>query len=309
MNKLVTIIIPCYNSADCIGNAIQSAIDQTYPNCEIIVIDDGSRDKSLSVIKSFGNHIRWETGSNEGATCARNQGLALSKGEYIQFLDADDTIKRMKIQHQMNIVNQHDYTIDIVAGAAKRININKRVEMLIIDPDPWIGLIKSCLGNTSSCLLRREILNSVGGWDRNQKSSQEYELFFRMLRNGAVIVKDDVPLTIINRRIGSITDTDKKSNLLRYLELRREIWKYLVSQNILTNKMKDILLGNMFSVIRGIYKYDAKLSCELHDEIYSSAYIPREYSKLYRVLYSYLGFSRLQRIYKILHYFYYSDNR
>ena len=64
---LVSILIPCYNAERWVGEAVQSALDQTYPKKEIIVVDDGSTDRSLDVIKSFGPRIRWETGPNRGA--------------------------------------------------------------------------------------------------------------------------------------------------------------------------------------------------------------------------------------------------
>src|SRR5690606_2283060 len=98
---LVSIIIPCYNAEKYVAEAIQSALDQTYPNCEVIVIDDGSTDGSLEVIQSFGDKIRCETGPNKGGCAARNRGLELAKGEWIQFLDADDLISVEKIERQM----------------------------------------------------------------------------------------------------------------------------------------------------------------------------------------------------------------
>jgi glycosyltransferase involved in cell wall biosynthesis len=95
---LVTIIIPCYNAELYVATAIQSALRQTYQNREVIVIDDGSTDNSLNVIRSFGNKIRSESGPNRGASSARNRGLALARGKYIQFLDADDFISPNKIE-------------------------------------------------------------------------------------------------------------------------------------------------------------------------------------------------------------------
>lgn len=101
-SPLVSIIIPCYNAEKYVAEAIQSVIDQTYPNCEVIVIDDGSTDGSLEVIKSFGDKIRWETGPNRGGCAARNRGLSLAKGDFIQFLDADDRMDLNKIEAQIS---------------------------------------------------------------------------------------------------------------------------------------------------------------------------------------------------------------
>ena len=103
MSPLVSVIIPCYNAELWVKQCIQSALDQTYSPIEIIVIDDGSTDKSLEVIKSFGDKITWETGPNRGANHARNRGLDLAKGDYLQFLDADDYLLPEKIERQMKV--------------------------------------------------------------------------------------------------------------------------------------------------------------------------------------------------------------
>src|SRR5678815_984429 len=98
---LVSILIPCYNAERWIRQCIESALDQTYPNKEVIVVDDGSKDASLEVIKSFGDRIRWETGPNRGGNAARNRLLQLAKGEWLQYLDADDYLLPEKISRQM----------------------------------------------------------------------------------------------------------------------------------------------------------------------------------------------------------------
>lgn len=79
----VSIVIPCYNAEAYIAESIDSALGQTYPNCEVIVIDDGSTDGSLEVIKSFGNRIRWRYGPNEGGCAARNRGVKVSRGGWL----------------------------------------------------------------------------------------------------------------------------------------------------------------------------------------------------------------------------------
>jgi glycosyltransferase involved in cell wall biosynthesis len=89
---LVSIVMPCFNNEAYVAEAIDSALGQTYDNIEVIVIDDGSTDGSLDIIRSYGDRITWRTGPNEGACAARNKGLALARGEFIKFLDADDIL-------------------------------------------------------------------------------------------------------------------------------------------------------------------------------------------------------------------------
>src|SRR5258708_17374455 len=112
MNRLVSIIIPVYNSEKYLAETIQSALNQTWPNTEIIVVDDGSSDNSLKAAREFKDpRIRIFEQENRGASSARNKGLLEAKGEYIQFLDADDLLNSNKIEDQIRLLNGKDNAI------------------------------------------------------------------------------------------------------------------------------------------------------------------------------------------------------
>jgi len=99
---LVSIIIPVYNAEKFLQDAIQSAVDQTWVEKEIIIIDDGSTDGSLAIAKSFeSENVKIFSQTNKGASAARNKGIREARGEYIQFLDADDLLSANKIEAQM----------------------------------------------------------------------------------------------------------------------------------------------------------------------------------------------------------------
>ena len=110
---LVSILIPCYNSSRYVGQCIDSALDQTYSNVEIIIVDDGSTDGSQRVIKSYGSRIRAEFCSHHGANSTRNRLLQLARGTWLQYLDADDYLLPDKINTQMAFVEQNP-EIDVV---------------------------------------------------------------------------------------------------------------------------------------------------------------------------------------------------
>ena len=88
----VSIIIPCFNAAATIGEAIASALAQCGPGGEILVVDDGSTDRSLAIARGFGPGVRVVTGPNRGVSAARNRGIAETAGEWLVFLDADDLL-------------------------------------------------------------------------------------------------------------------------------------------------------------------------------------------------------------------------
>jgi glycosyltransferase involved in cell wall biosynthesis len=105
-NPLVSIIIPLHNGSKYLAETVQSALNQTWQHKEIIIVDDGSTDSSLQIAKSFENEIvKVFTQKNKGAAAARNAGLKESKGDYVQFLDADDLLSPNKIKAQLACLN------------------------------------------------------------------------------------------------------------------------------------------------------------------------------------------------------------
>src|SRR5687768_13812201 len=101
---LCSIIIPTYNHGSFIDRSVSSALAQTYSNTEVIVVDDGSTDDTGDRLKEYGDKIIYLRKENEGLGAARNTGIRLSRGRYLQFLDADDTIEKDKLKTQVEIL-------------------------------------------------------------------------------------------------------------------------------------------------------------------------------------------------------------
>ena len=107
MDELVSIIIPAYNAECWISNTILSALSQTWPKKEIIIVDDGSTDNTLTAARRFESEIlKVVAQQNKGASAARNKGLRFAQGNYIQWLDADDILAPDKISHQLKRINR-----------------------------------------------------------------------------------------------------------------------------------------------------------------------------------------------------------
>ena len=193
-HPLVSIIIPCYNNEAFVKQAIESALQQTYTNVEIIVIDDGSTDSSLEIIRSFENHIQWETGSNQGAPKARNLGLEVARGEYIKFLDADDILLGDCLKNQVERASQiSSERKAIVYGDA--IWINRDGETLPSNPllarqtdeDPIAHILSQC-PLTSCPLHKRDYLLEIAGFDPSIPKGQEHDLHLRLVLAGVDFV-------------------------------------------------------------------------------------------------------------------------
>src|SRR5947208_13826057 len=107
MTPLISILIPAYNAEAWIGDTIRSAMAQTWPRTEIIVVDDGSTDQTLARARQFESQgVRVVGQKNQGASAARNKAFSLCHGDYIQWLDADDLLAPDKIWRQMEMVRQ-----------------------------------------------------------------------------------------------------------------------------------------------------------------------------------------------------------
>ena len=178
--KTVSIIIPCYNSEKHISNAIESAIGQNYDNKEVIVVDDGSSDKSLLIIKKFAKYIQYTSIKNSGACFARNLGAQISKGEYLQFLDADDMLTfdcvAEKIEVSQNKNRLVCSRVEPMFGANRdRMSCSwfeksYSLPMLILQGGP----------PTSAPLHHRDLFIRVGGFKTGLPCAQEYDLHLRL---------------------------------------------------------------------------------------------------------------------------------
>jgi glycosyltransferase involved in cell wall biosynthesis len=306
-DELISIVIPCYNAEKCVGEAIESALNQTYEPTEIIVIDDGSTDESLSVIRSFDEQVIWRTGENKGACHARNVGLALAQGEYVQFLDADDLLLPKKIEHQMQIIRNYETLPDLIAADYEKEALHESTHVVEVEEtDDWISLINKNLGITSSNLWRRSFLKKVGGWNENMPSSQEAELMFRMLQAGADVTYDHTCLTLVRQQRKSIGTNEggdwRPENRERYFRLRGEIIRYLYENELLTAERKEIGLHDIFRQLRILYEYDADLASHLHRHIIPNDFCPKQGFNTRPFIYCYklFGFKWAERIKRVV---------
>ncbi len=190
MNELVSIIIPCYNAEKWIGECINSALSQTYSPIEIIVVDDGSTDASLSIIEKYGNKVRWVSCANGGPSAARNRGFHISKGKYIQFIDADDYISPMKVKNQvesLKVLNKDIVYCDWCHQTYNDDNTIKSSSYITNQAanDMAYYVISNNTIHSGSCLYKREVIERVSGFDESLRIAEDYDFFIRLALSGA----------------------------------------------------------------------------------------------------------------------------
>ncbi|MBE9061258.1 glycosyltransferase [cf. Phormidesmis sp. LEGE 11477] len=273
MNKLVSVIIPCYNAERWLNEAIDSCLAQSYQPIEIIVIDDGSTDSSLDILKSYNSsssrkadqRILFETGPNRGGNYSRNRGFALSKGQYIQFLDADDYLLPKKIEKQVEFL---DFTsVDAVYGDWRHqyhhddgtIELDS-IKVSDSQPDILWSLLSGWWVSPACLLFRRSAVEASGGWDESLSVGQDRDFFLAVVMGG-VKVRYQSGCDSIYRRYGNVTvsSSSQQKYLSNHLKILEKYEARLKKEEALSDAYKDALAQSYFVIARKYLPIDSAL--------------------------------------------------
>ena len=228
---LVSVILPTYNRAWALKTAIDSVLFQNYPNIELIVIDDGSRDNTRKLLKDYKNQIRVLTQENAGVSAARNRGIEKSRGEFIALLDSDDSWDKRKISCQMDFFMANPEAL-ICQTQEVWIRNHKRVNPKIKHKKPS-GMIfeqslNLCLVSPSAVMMKREIFDLKGYFNEKFLVCEDYDLWLRISSTIPVFLIDK-PYTIKNGG-----HKDQLSNLHSQDKFRIRSLKNLLDSKALT---------------------------------------------------------------------------
>lgn len=273
-NILVSVVIPCYNVEQFVRECVVSVINQTYENIEIICIDNNSSDRTwqelIQLQKEYSN-IVIEKELKAGACAARNKGLSLAKGEWIQFLDADDLLLPNKIEHQINIIKGAN--IAFIAAACIKRNIKGiDTELIHLNSDKYLAPFINQCGNTCSNFWNKKALNNINGWNEELKSSQEADLMFRLILNNCDFMLDRVPLTVIREReSGQISQRNPSEKWKQYIDTRLGFMKELkVKSTEIYNKHKNSYVNFLLTSLQILANYDKYLAISLYNNYLKS---------------------------------------
>lgn len=267
----VSIIIPCYNKRRFVAETIESALSQTV-KCEVIVVDDGSTDGSLDVIRSYGNSVRWFSGKNLGGSAARNVGLSMATGSWIQFLDADDRISKNKIALQLRALqgepqdcmatcSWHFFGDD---GAMKHAsprsfwrNHDVGIDLLL---EMWS---KGGFFPCHSWLMPRSLVEQIGGWNAELSSDDDGEFFGRALvAAGRVIFVSDAEAGYRYPQVNGVS----RSVSRRAAESAFRSWE--LTAQLLTEKRTDAVVAS--AIIRRLQRVSYGSLSAYHDLLYEA---------------------------------------
>jgi glycosyltransferase involved in cell wall biosynthesis len=190
---LVSVVIPCYNHARFLGEAIESVLAQTYPRVEIIVVDDGSRDHTADVAALYPS-VHYVRQDNQGLAAARNTGLRESRGDILVFLDADDRLVPEALEHGVHhLLNSPESAF--VSGRYRYIqedgSVLREYGQQPADRDPYAAFLRgNYIGMHATVAYRRSVLEAEGGFNPSLPACEDYDLYLRIARKHAVSVHD-----------------------------------------------------------------------------------------------------------------------
>lgn len=249
-NEMVSVIIPTYNRADSVGMSIQSVLNQTWQDFEIIVVDDGSTDNTRQVVERFDDgRIRYICmEKNGGASRARNEGIRQAKCDFIAFLDSDDEWMPRKLEKQMQVMLQASEKVGLVycrMGGCKKDGSFIYCPELSLKKEQLEGnlladLVEHNVIGTPAMLVRRKCLEQVGGFDEGLRCLEDWELILRIAEKWEIGFVDDI-LVEVHFSEGGVS-----KNIKGYIETRCYIiakyWQLMVQRDILDKMMKEVLV-------------------------------------------------------------------
>jgi len=230
-DTLVSVVMPAHNDAAYIAEAIDSVLAQTWPDIELIVVDDGSTDGTREVVRRYSSRLRLIEQQNAGSAVARNRGIDEARGRYVAFLDADDWWHPEKTASQLNAMRHRQ------DGMPEPRMSYTRFERWLLDgegqfPPPatllpatlyaatgpelalaWIypELLDDCIVWTSTVIVERELLQTEGGFDPARRKGQDYDLWLRLSQR-APWLRVDHASALYRIRPNSITWAPKPVN-------------------------------------------------------------------------------------------------
>ncbi|MFL1453594.1 glycosyltransferase family 2 protein [Marinobacter sp. GN3S48] len=231
---LVTVIVPAYNASDFIAETLESILNQTYDNLQVIVVDDGSTDDTARIVQSYSPRVNYIHQANSGGCAApRNRGLKHAQGEFVTFFDADDIMLPDKLTRQVDALTQHPNAVMCITNYCNFTGTERSTDHMSTCPTmvPYLDRYKNSdftLGSeecrsilisenftiASAPLFKTKIIKRLGGFDQSLKSCEDFHLIYRAAMHGDIIVSPNVGF---ERRLHDTNMSNDNERMLRNL--------------------------------------------------------------------------------------------
>ena len=190
MAALVSVVVPCYNQAHYLAEAIESVLAQTYRPLEVLVVDDGATDSTFEVATAYAE-VRCVRQMNQGLSSARNAGLRASRGDYIVFLDADDRLLPGALQAGTAVLDANP-DVGFTVGRHRRIAADGAPLSVLhrprVEHDHYVSLVRRCwIAMPATVMYRRTVLDVAGAFDTRLSCAEDYEIYLRLARQFPVV--------------------------------------------------------------------------------------------------------------------------
>lgn len=188
MDEQVSVVVPVYEGERFLEEALRSVVDQDPAPAEVIVIDDGSTDRSGDIARSFGDPVRVIRQENAGPAAARNRGIAATTGDLVSFLDADDLWPVGSLARRLEVLRAHPDACGVMGRSEIFVRVRREDGAHDAQPfgDPTYGAFLSAM------LLRRDALLATGGFREELRFAEDFDLLTKLREQGELVVIDDV---------------------------------------------------------------------------------------------------------------------
>ena len=239
----VSVVIPTYNRKEMLEEAVQSVLNQSYEDFELIVVDDGSIDGTKDVIERLDSDIRYIYKENGGVSSARNFGVKKAKGEFIAFLDSDDMWLKDKLEKQVKYMSKRS---DLFVSQTEEIwirngvRVNQKKKHKKCEGRIFKEVLPLCIISPSAVIMRRELFDHVGLFDEEFLVCEDYDLWIRVAAKYPVgLLKEKL---IIKR--GGHEDQLSKSEIA-IDRFRVKAMKKAITGGSLTREQINVVLDNL----------------------------------------------------------------
>lgn len=308
MNELVSVIMPCYNAEAFISEAIQSVLDQTYQNFELIIVNDGSTDASEREIKKFtDNRIRYFSQENKGQCAASNFGITQAGGEYIKFFDADDVLGKDHLEAQLRRLNGSKTSVASCAWGRFYDGIPESARFIAesvwkdMKPLDWLKAAltqKYDMMGAWVWMIPAPLLNKAGGWDERLSLNNDFEFSIRLLLHSEeVLFAEDAKFYYrsgLGHTLSQVSSKKRFEDALLSTELG---CSYLLSREN-SSEMKRMCANRYQEWLYRIYPHYSDLAKRIQQEIIDLGGSDRKMDggRVSRLISSALGWKANKRI-------------